>query len=134
MYITHATVVSGYPALLAGVALRDLARRGYFDRVPPSVRAELLQVIGDLEKAGRAWQRQAAGTTETTASEIPASSAVSAGEAAALLGVTARRARQLAPVLGGSKRRGAWTLDRSAVLAERQRRWEQVNGHQGPAA
>lgn len=115
-------LVDGYPAALLGVALRDLARRGYFDRVPADARAELLATIADLEKAGRAWSQRAAGSSETARPEVVSPSVLSVDQAAALLGVSARRARQLAPSLGGRKTAGRWVFDRDAVAAERQRR------------
>lgn len=124
MIIESAALLTGYPAVLAGVGLRDLARRGYFDGVAPTARAELLAAIADIERAGRRWQvsREAAGNMETPQPEISPDSAISAERAAILLGVTSRRVRQLAPILGGSKTRGRWMFDRSAVLAEHQRR------------
>jgi hypothetical protein len=47
---------------------------------------------------------------------------VSSSEAADLLGITARRARQMAPLLGGRLVGNAWRLSRLEVLAERDRR------------
>lgn len=125
-YVQDAAVLSGQIAQLAGVALRDLARKGYFDRVAPHARAELLAAIGDLERAGRARKRPDLpnGSSETPIAEIGRSSPLSADQVAALLGLTARRVRQLAAELGGRLERGRWVFERDAVAAEAARRRE----------
>jgi hypothetical protein len=127
MYIEGGALITGYPAVLAAIGLRDLARRGYFDRVEPGARTELLTLITDIERAGQAWRASVethAGNPETARPEIVAESVMTAEQASTLLGLTARRVRQLAPVIGGHKHHGRWTFDRSAVLAEKQRRTE----------
>jgi hypothetical protein len=127
VFVKDAAVISGYSARLVGVALRDLARKGYFDAVAPSARTELLDLIAEIEKAGRAWQislNEQAGNAETPQPEIAAQSVMTAEQASTFLGLTARRVRQLAPVIGGHKHRGRWTFDRAAVLAEKERRTE----------
>lgn len=122
-----AVVVSGYPAALLAVVARDYARRGGFDRVPPYERGELLAVIGALERAAAAWHTAAHGRPEPPVAEVvPASRQMGTGEAALVLGVSERRARYLAPSLGGTRIGGRWILDRDAVHAMRQRRREQA--------
>lgn len=124
MFIEGA-LVRGYVAVLAGVGLRDLARKGFYDRTEPGARAELLAVIAEIERAGSAWQagiEAANGNSETSPAEIAPRSAVSAEQAASLLGVSPRRVRQLAPLIGGVKNGGRWRFERGAVLAERERR------------
>jgi hypothetical protein len=125
-YIDGGAVLGGYVAILAGVGLRDLARRGYFDTVPPQARADLLAAIDDLERAGRAWQNRALhdGNPETARPETGPSSPLSAEQAAALLDLTPRRVRQLADQLGGRRIRGRWEFDRDNVTAEAARRRE----------
>lgn len=125
MYVEGAAVVHGYAAVLAGVGLRDLARRGFFDRVEPAARGELLAVISEIERAGGAWQagvELSNGNSETPPAEIPARSAVSAEQAAVLLSVSPRRVRQMAPLIGGVKNGGRWVFERAEVLAEWERR------------
>lgn len=122
-YIEGGAVLGGYVAVLAGVALRDAARRGYFDAVPPRARAELLDVIADIERAGRAWKvRVQTGNPETVPAEIGPSSALNSEQAAQLLELTPRRVRQLAETLGGRRARGRWVFDRDAVTTEAARR------------
>lgn len=124
MFIKEGAVVSGYSALLVGVALRKLARDGSFDRVEPGARAELLALISEVERAGQAWRTGALprdGSVEAPVPEIGPSS-ISAEHAATLLRVSPRRVRQLAPVLGGVKAGGQWAFQRDAVLAEAKRR------------
>ncbi len=127
MFVDAAAVVSGFPAVLVGVGLRDLARKGFYDGVEPTARAELLALISAIERAGRTWQARAdaaAGNPETSRPEIGADSAMTAEQAAGVLNLSARRVRQLAPVLGGSRAGGRWVFDRTAVLAEWERRRE----------
>lgn len=125
MYVEGGAVVSGYVALLVGVALRKMARDGNFDRVEPGARGELLKVISEVERAGRAWRAGALpsyGSADAPRAEIERSSVMSAEEAALEMGVSGRRVRQLAHLLGGLKTGGRWQFDRAAVLAEGQRR------------
>lgn len=125
MFVSDAAVVGGYPALLAAVVLRRYARRGGFDRLHPDDRAELLATIAAIERAGNAWWERARGSTEAPRAEIGPFSGeqMIAEEAAVVLGVTTRRVRQLAPVLGGSKAAGGrWVFESAAVLAEVARR------------
>lgn len=127
MYIEGGAIITGYPAVLVAVGLRDLARRGFYDRVEPGARADLLALIADIERAGQAWRASIEtqpGNPETARPEIVAESVMTAEQASTLLGLTARRVRQLAPVIGGHKHRGRWTFDQAAVLAEKERRTE----------
>lgn len=134
-YVEQGVIVGGYSALLASTGLRDLARKGYFDRVRADRRAELLACIDELERAGRAWQQNAAAeaerNNETRPRETITHSPLSARQAADLLRLTPRRVQQLAESIGGAKHKGRWMFDRAAVLAEAQRRRER-DGHQGP--
>ncbi len=128
-----AALVIGYPAVVFTVVLRDLARRGYFGRLAPADRAEVLQLIADIERVGVAWQTKrsaasAPGSPETPLALAVASSpqheALTVEEAARMLHLTPRRVRQLAAGGLGTKRGHTWQLDRAAVLAELERREE----------
>ncbi|MFM9595794.1 helix-turn-helix domain-containing protein [Streptomyces scabiei] len=128
--------MSGYVrgALVQGVSAHVLARVLASPNVEQVLRSLPLWMQPELEETRRAI-RQAArefealpvavdGSEETEVPEVeaPLRHEITTGEAAALLGLTERRARQLAAGGMGQRRGGRWVLDRSAVLAYAERR------------
>ncbi|MGH3774703.1 MAG: hypothetical protein ACRDRR_03040 [Pseudonocardiaceae bacterium] len=131
-------IVTGRVARPLAMLLRAASRKGAFDGMPPGPRREVLDALADLEAAGLAWLeadanraqaadqpgRDRSARPQIVTSSDSASSAcqvMTIAEAARLLRLTQARVRQLAPMLG-HKRGHRWVLDRSAVLAEFERR------------
>lgn len=109
-FLPHpAAIVSGYPALVLTAALRGLAREGFFDRLAPGDRADVLEVIAAIEAAGRAWRGEPGGVSgrqERPGPALPGVELQSEGvalmtldQAAASLAVSERTVRRL--VAGG---------------------------------
>lgn len=134
LVVGPAVVLEGPRAVLIGGVLRDLLRAGWFDRLPPASRTEVISIAGALDHVGGQWRVEQArriaesGKAETLdvsprgLSEPPDDAIVSVEEASAVLGLSSRRVRQLAALGLGVKRNGIWLLHRDAVLAERERR------------
>ncbi len=129
-------IIAGYPARVLAVWLGRAVARGAFDELQPVERRHVLAAVRAIELAGEAWyQRRPSaviediadlGNSETLLAEIGARSShgdhCSIDEAAAALGVSARRARQLAAAGLGHKVGAVWVVDRGALLAELERR------------
>lgn len=121
-------------ALIEGFAAhvldRVLARHlpAYLAAFPAGQRAELDAARAAIRRAADAYERRpltsVSGSPETHGAETTADSPheISTSEAAVILGITERRARQLAAGGMGHKAGRAWLLDRSAVLAYRDER------------
>lgn len=125
-YVADAALTEG---LAAHVVDRLLARY-----LPPLLmamddeqRAELEAYRAAVRRAADAYEHRpvmsANGPTDIPETDLPAGSEwISAGQAAALLGITPRHARRLATVRGlGGKVGGRWVLDRSLVIDYRNR-------------
>ncbi len=130
-FVDAAAVVHGYPARVLAVWLRTAWRNGGFDALPPPDRGVVEATIRGIELAGEYWYRRRpsasvadVGNLPTPPAEavVPSEHELTVTQAAAMLGVTTRRARQLAPLLGGRKAGGVWLLDAAAVAAEAERR------------
>lgn len=121
-FLTSAAVVTGSAAHVLAVVLRRAVSRGELDGLPDGVRRAAASAIEAVALAGRAWQDSRAsadGSNQARVAEAGASSAradMSTAEAADVMGVTERRARQLAPSLG-RKVGGVWRLDPALVNA-----------------
>lgn len=128
-YVREGAVVDGFAA---HVLDRLLAR--YLPAVlaglPAWARAEVEATRDEIRRAARAYESlpvAAVGSAELPPGEVapqwtPGDEGMSTGAAADFLGVSSRRARQLAAAGLGRKVGGVWVLDRSSVLAERDRR------------
>ena len=132
-YVEGAALVSGFAAHVFDVLLaRHLPAVLRFTPLSPEQRAEVEAARAAIARAADVYVGMpvvsAFGSAETPAAEIGASWAgdevVTTAEAAVLLGVSERRARQLAAAGLGRKVGQRWVLDRGAVLAwrDRQRR------------
>lgn len=130
-FVEGAALVSGYPARVLGLVARAAFDRGAFDGMPEVGRLQVVSAIRALERAGELWLSVAdevpvtdVGNSETWPAEIGAGSSddLSSAQAAVMLGVSERRARQLAAGGLGRKVRGQWRVDRAEVLAEVERR------------
>lgn len=137
-YVEHVALVSGFEAYVLGRILREEVRTGRLVRMRLSEdhQERVERSVHRLERAGEAWQREAEAEaiSDDRKSQGPRSEMargskhadakdglVSAAEAAALLGCTDRRVRQLADELGGRRLSGRWQFPRAAVLAYRDR-------------
>src|SRR5262245_52144284 len=118
-----AAVVSGFAAHRIARDLRRLEARGEYDGMHTATRAEIAEAIREVEAAGQAWYAARARKSEITDLPIaaPSSQEISVTEAAHVLGVSTRRIRQLAPLLG-AKVAGRWVLDPDAVAGLAQAR------------
>ncbi|MER5384482.1 hypothetical protein ABT040_30185 [Streptomyces sp. NPDC002688] len=128
--------MSGYVrgALVQGVSAHILAQvlaTSNVDRrvryLPPLVRLEWEATRQAIRQAALDYEAPPIAVDGSTETEVPEDEAllgheITTGEAAALLGLTERRARQLAAGGMGQLRGGRWVLDRSAVLAYAERR------------
>jgi hypothetical protein len=116
-------LVAGFAAhAVDRVLARHMAALLADPRLSAVQRAELEQVKTAIRRAARQWEELPI-SEETGGPEItPFSEWITTEEASALLGMTARRARQLASAGMGVKAGGTWLLDREAVLAYRQKR------------
>lgn len=95
--------------------------------LPPWMRPEVEATRRAIRRAAREYEARpvaAAGSAEVPLSEVgpPLPHEITTREASVLLGLTERRVRQLAPVLGGRRVGSGWLLDRSAVLGYSGRR------------
>ncbi|WP_405924743.1 helix-turn-helix domain-containing protein [Streptomyces sp. NBC_00035] len=96
--------------------------------LPPWMRDEVEAGRRAIRRAAREYEQlgvaAAEGRAETEIPEVaaPLGHEITTGEAAALLGLSERRVRQLAGDGMGQLRGGRWVLDRSAVLAYAERR------------
>lgn len=126
-------IVHGRAAVGVAWLLRRAADRGDLASLPEAVRAETVAAIQAVDLASKAWARRqptadATAVCGTSAARPPAGGSHSAGDvlttaqAAQLLGVKERRARDLAASGLGRLVGGRWMLDRSAVEAEAERR------------
>lgn len=121
-------------ALIEGFAAhvldRVLARHlpAYLGRFSAGQRAEVDAARTAIRRAADAYEQRpliaVSGSAETHGAETSADSAheISTSEAAVILRITERRARQLAAGGMGRKVGRAWLLDRSLVLAYRDER------------
>jgi hypothetical protein len=128
--------MSGYVrgALVQGVSAHVLARvlaspnvAEVLRSLPPWMRPELDETCRAIRRAAHEYEQLAPAVDGSEETEIPEVAAplgheITTREAAVLLGLTERRARQLAAGGMGQRRGGRWVLDRSAVLAYAVRR------------
>ncbi|WP_431900227.1 helix-turn-helix domain-containing protein [Nonomuraea sp. bgisy101] len=127
MTYVDGAVVDGFAAYcLDRILARHLPALLAHSNLSPTQRAQLESVKADIRKASRRWEASITSadvSAETTSPEItPSSEWVNTEQAATLLGMTPRRARQLAAGGLGVKVRGTWLLDRAAVIEYRQGR------------
>lgn len=127
---TGAAIVHGRAATGVAWLLRRAIERGDLNAIPEAVRAETLAAIQAVDLASRAWARRTSvstsefGSSAARQASTPSSSSheITTAEAAELLGVGERRARDLAASGLGRRAGGRWLLDRAAVEAEVERR------------
>lgn len=128
-----AAVVHGRAATGVAWLLQRAVERGETASLPDAVRAETLAAIQAVDLASRAWARRQ--TTAVSTADCGSSAArpapdpahsnddlLTTAEAAEMLGVKERRARDLAASGLGRRVGGSWVLDRAAVEAEAERR------------
>lgn len=128
--------MSGYVrgALVHGVSAHVLARvlaspnvEQVLRSLPPWMQPELEATRRAIRQAAHEYEQlppagEGSVETEVPDVEAPLGHEITTGEAAALLGLTERRVRQLAAGGMGQRKGGRWVLDRSAVLAYAARR------------
>lgn len=126
--------MSRYGALVDGVSAHVLDRvlrspnvEQVLRSLPPWMRSELEATRRAIQRAARDYEARLVAVDGTAETEVPDVGAplgheITTREAAALLGLTERRVRQLAAGGMGRRRGGRWVLDRSAVLAYAERR------------
>jgi hypothetical protein len=119
-------VVTGSPAWWIAKLLTRHCREQIED-LPLHVRAPLEDAIEKLSRAGEHCAIAARGRATSTAAAIAVSSSheqdeLDSAAAAAMLGVKARRVRQLAQAghLPGRQKAGRWTFDTDDVTAYRE--------------
>ena len=127
-----AAVVHGRAAIGVAWLLQRAVERGETASLPDAVRAETLAAIQAVDLASRAWVRRQPsavstsefGTSAARPAADPASSTheITTAEAAEMLGVGERRARDLAASGLGRRAGGRWMLNRARVVAEVERR------------
>lgn len=127
MTFIEGAVVAGWPAhVLSRILARHISALVADPRLSAAQRADLESVRADILKAARRWETSISSadiSEETHEPEIlTRSELISTDQASLLLGVTPRRARQIAASGLGVKVRGAWLLDRAAVEQYRQER------------
>lgn len=130
-FVTGAAVVSGPAAKVLGSFCRRALDAGVFDSLPTEVFDDVAATVAAVELAAQSavvHDRVAAngnhdGNSETPRAPASAHSAdeLSIDDAARVLGVGVRRARQLAPALG-RKVAGVWLIDRHLLEREAARR------------
>jgi hypothetical protein len=117
-HIRDAALVDGTAAvIIAAVLKRHLP--AYLAALPVPVRRDVDQALDALQRAAAA-HRSASGKTETPSTPVDAGSdqqGLTTAEAAQMLGVGERRARQLAAAGLGRKVGPVWLLDPTAVQA-----------------
>ncbi|MFI7148418.1 hypothetical protein ACIBO2_26195 [Nonomuraea sp. NPDC050022] len=124
MTYVDGALVSGFAAHVVDRLLaRHLAPLLADPRLTPEQRAALESVKADTREAARRWEASTISadiSEETPRPETaPLSEWVTTEQAATQLGVTSRRARQLAAGGLGVKVHGAWLLDPEAVRERR---------------
>ena len=129
--LSDAVVLQG-PAVaeVAYLVNLGLRHRANLDGTAPSDRQRaLLRMLTDTAEASLALPPTPRGHADLPATPDLAESTVvgemKTAEAARLLGVTPRHARRLAADIDGRRVAGAWTFDRSAVIAYRALREEE---------
>lgn len=127
-YLQGAAYVEGVSAHVLAELLATPAARRYLRARPPALQGAIEEAVTAIRQAARTYEAMLApasvsGSAETPLAEIvqPFEREIGTREAAALLGVTERRVRQLAA--GGMGRRvgGRWLLDRTEVEEHRRR-------------
>lgn len=129
-YVEGAALIEGFAAhVLDRVLARHLPAVLAVMPFSPEQRAEVDAARAAIQQAAdRYEQRPLSAADDETALDVAAVSAdsahewISTSEAAVMLGVQERRARQLAAAGMGRKVGRAWLLDRSAVLVYRDER------------
>lgn len=120
--------VHGRAAVGMAWLLRRAANRGDLAGLPEGVYEETLAAIQAVDLASMAWNRRtAAANGRTAAPAAPNRSpsihaTLTVDEAARMLKLSTRRARDLAAGGLGRKAGGSWLLDPAAVQAEAERR------------
>lgn len=118
-----AVVVSGRVAILYAQVLAWPEVAGALDRHADTEEIETRRAMRKAAKRYAAQVRASQRSNETPDPADAATSWISAGEAARILGVSTRRVQQLASGGLGEKSAGRWRLDRDlvVVLAEERR-------------
>jgi hypothetical protein len=130
-------LIGGRTAWHLGRVLAQPRLRGQLEAMvarlamPPEDRLDVLRACEALLKAGAEWRAISVSGSATRArpdegrhSEcVPSGASISAQEAAAILGLSDRRVRQLAPALGGWEDSGGrWRFSSERIGAEREHR------------
>jgi excisionase family DNA binding protein len=127
-YLRQAAYVDGVVAHVLAELLATPAARRYLRSRPATLQGDIERAIVAIRQAAGAYEKtlgpaSADGSAETPLAEIvqPFDREITTREAAALLGVTERRVRQLAAGGMGRKAGSQWLLDRTAVEEYRRR-------------
>lgn len=128
-YVEGAALVEGAAAHVLAELLAIPGVRHYLRGRPPELQGAIEEAVTAIRQAARAYEQARAsasafGSAETALAEIvqPFEREIVTREAAALLGLTERRVRQLAAEGMGRRAGGRWLLDRTAVEEYRRRR------------
>lgn len=126
-YVESAAVVGGPAAHVLDRIMKAPRVRRIIELLPEPLRSEVAATRRAIALAAAAYEARSVVSgrsheTPGTETAPPSPGEITTREAAALLGVSERRCQQLAA--GGLGRRvaGRWLLDKSAVLAYRDRR------------
>ncbi|MFE7980597.1 helix-turn-helix domain-containing protein [Streptomyces cellulosae] len=128
-YVRDAAVVEGAAAHILAELLATPGVRRYLRSRPATLQRDIEQAVAAIRRAAVAYETalvsatSGTGNAETPGPEIvqPFDREITTGEAAALLGLSERRARQLAAGGMGRRAGGRWLLDRTAVEEYRRR-------------
>ncbi|MDX5565647.1 hypothetical protein PYK79_23185 [Streptomyces sp. ID05-04B] len=128
-YVRSGAIVEGAAAHVLADLLGTEAARRYLRQKPPALQGDIERAVTAIRRAALAYEAtltpiSAAGSSETAFAEIvqPFEREITTGQAAALLGLTERRVRQLAAGGMGRRAGGRWLIDRTAVEEHRQQR------------
>lgn len=117
-----AAIIDGRKAYLLAALIRDVDLPAAAGRLNPEDRTAALDAVDAIRIAGAVWQRSVSSerndetSSEPDAAPSDADDRMTVKEAAVRLGITERRAQQLAPKLGGVKGPGGvWQIPRQAV-------------------
>lgn len=127
-YVEGAALVEGVAAHVLAELLATPAARRYLRARPPSLQGAIEEAVTAIRQAACAYEAVLAPTSGSGSAETPLAEIVrrfgeeiTTGQAAVLLGVSERRARQLAAGGMGRKAGRTWLLDRAAVEEHRRR-------------
>ncbi|WP_433541159.1 hypothetical protein ACQP10_08520 [Streptosporangium sandarakinum] len=123
MTYVEGALVAGFAAHVIDRIIAERMGRLLADpRLTSVQRAELEQVKAAIRRAAKQWEQLPVSEETPPAETTPSSELLTTEEAGALLGTTARRARQLAALGMGVKAGGVWLLSRELVLDYREGR------------